>query len=79
MSMFSKDGYVCLKLRENLDSNVQQTKEGSIEHSKLFPSLNRYIIISDVRYTSIYLNIYFIEYRDTILAFGYIDTLAWTA
>ena len=39
MSMFSKDGYVCLKLRENLDSNVQQTKEGSIEHSKLFPAL----------------------------------------
>ena len=46
---------------------------------KAFSSPNRYIIISDVRYTSIYLNIYFIEYRDTILAFGYIDTLAWTA
>ena len=35
--------------------------------------------ISDVRYVSIYRNIdIFIEYRDTILAFGCIDTLEWT-
>ena len=34
---------------------------------------------SDVRYVSIYRNIdIFIEYRDTILAFGCIDTLEWT-
>ena len=35
--------------------------------------------ISDVRYVSIYRNIdIFVEYRDTILAFGCIDTLEWT-
>ena len=34
---------------------------------------------SDVRYVSIYRNIeIFIQYRDTILAFGCIDTLVWT-
>ena len=35
--------------------------------------------ISDVRYVSIYRNIdIFVEYRDTILASGCIDTLEWT-
>ena len=35
--------------------------------------------ISDVRYVSIYRNIdIFVQYRDTILAFGCIDTLEWT-
>ena len=34
---------------------------------------------SDVRYVSVYRNIdIFVEYRDTILAFGCIDTLEWT-
>ena len=33
----------------------------------------------NVRYVSIYQNIeIFIQYRDTILAFGCIDTLVWT-
>ena len=37
-----------------------------------------YTIISDVRYVSIYRNIdIFVEYRDTILAFGCINTLEW--
>ena len=38
-----------------------------------------YMVTSDVRYVSIYQNIdIFVEYRDTILAFGCIDTLEWT-
>ena len=36
------------------------------------------IVTSDVQYVSIYKNIdIFIQYRDTILAFGGIDTLVW--
>ena len=42
-------------------------------------STSTYMYISDVQYVSIYRNIdIFVEYRDTILAFGCIDTLEWT-
>ena len=44
----------------------------------LFVFVTNRLITSDVRYVSIYRNIeIFIQYRDTISAFGCIDTLVW--
>ena len=57
-------------------------KPGQVRNYKLaFVCIRNYfnaVLNSDVQYISIYRNDIFIQYRDTLLAFGCIDTLEWT-
>ena len=59
------------KVMEQYNNVVQISNENSVDEDN--------VSISDVRYVLIYRNIVlFVQYRDTILAFGCIDTLEWT-